>query len=337
MATIADVATMAKVGVGTVSRVLNDSPNVKPETRARVLDAIAQLGYRPSWTARSLSSGKTRQIGVLASFFTEPAAGERLRGVVSTLTPSIFDVVLFAVETRAHVADRLHDLMRVRNIDGLIILSIPLDDIETALLLDSDMPAVTVDAANPRLRSITVDDIGGGRMATEHLLGLGHRRVAFLGDPSTSPFRFTSSNDRERGYRAAMEAAGLHVAPELVQHGQHGRAIAKALTVELLSLAEPPTAIFAASDTQALGVMEACTEFGLRIPQDLSLVGYDDIEVAAYVGLTTVSQPLVESGRRGAEVMMEMLKGEPAEMTSPVEDHLPLELVVRKTTAPPAR
>lgn len=333
MATIVDVARAAKVGVGTVSRVLNDSPLVRPETRQRVLRAMEELHYRPSRTARGLSAGRTHLVGVLVPFFTEPSAVERLRGVVGAIGGSEYDVVLYPVETPAQAAHRFAELERGPQVDGLIVISLPLSDAEEALLVRSGCPTVMVDRRSARFPSVVVNDVIGGRMATEHLIGLGHERIAFVGEPVANPFGFTSSADREQGYRQALGEAGLSVRSGLVKHGAHRRSIATRLASELIRLPERPTAIVAASDTQALGAVEAARSLGVAVPDELSIVGYDDVEVAAYVGITTVRQPLHLSGERGAQLLLDHLAGRPS---GPVEEELSVELVVRGTTAPPA-
>jgi LacI family transcriptional regulator len=169
-------------------------------------------------------------------------------------------------------------------------------------------------------------------LATRHLIELGHERIAFLGDRPDAGLGFVSSDRRRDGYRRALREAGIPVRRELQREGPHGRLVAHRLTRELLSLDEPPTAVFAASDTQALGVLEAAQVEGFAVPDDLSVVGFDDVEVAPYVGLTTVHQPLEESGRRGLQRLVGALDSED---TLPHEERLDLELMVRRTTAPP--
>jgi DNA-binding LacI/PurR family transcriptional regulator len=316
-----------------VSRVLNNSPLVSAETRLRVMAAIEALDYKPSRTARSLSSGRTQHIGVLASFFTEPSTLPRLRGIVETVTPHGYDIVLYAVETNEQARTRLAELTRSTTVDGLIIVSLPVQDNEAVTLAAGRPPTVLVDSDSSRLPSVVIDDIDGGRMATEHLIGLGHERIAFIGDPPGNPFGFSSSRDREAGYRMALADADLPQPRQFVRHGAYGRSIAVRLAQELLELPNPPTAIVAASDTQGLGVIEAATRMGVAVPEQLSVIGFDDIEAAAYVGLSTVRQPLHMSGQRGAELLLEAIAGN---RTGSVTEHLAIELVARRTTAPPA-
>jgi len=329
-ARIADVAARAGVGVATVSRVLNGHASVRPATRERVLDAIRALDYRPSSVARNLSLQRTMVIGVILPWFTNPSAVQRIRGIVEELRGSPYDLMVFDVESedRQRRAFELFD--RGDRADGLLVVSTLPPEAEVERLRAAMLPCVLVDAVHPALPSIAVDDVAGGEMATRHLVELGHRRIALIGDPPPE-FRYEWSRDRTRGYERALGRAGIEVRPEYVREGTQRLPVARAIASELLSLTDRPTAIFAASDTQALGVLEAARSLAIRVPMELSVVGFDDVEVASYVGLTTVRQPLVESGRRGAELLLQALHGErPAVRT----ELLPLELVVRNTTGP---
>jgi DNA-binding LacI/PurR family transcriptional regulator len=191
------------------------------------------------------------------------------------------------------------------------------------------VPVVLVDRRAEGAPSVYIDDEAGGRLATEHLLELGHRRIAFVGDLEDGPFGFTSSAARRRGYEAALRDAGVEPRRGLVRLGPHRRDAARAATRDLLALAEPPTAVFAASDHQALGAVEAARAAGLEVPRRLSVIGFDDVELARYCGLTTVAQPLEESGALGAEALLTTLAG-----GTPRSVELRLELQARTTTAP---
>ena len=331
MTTIEDVATRAKVGIGTVSRVLNDSPQVRPATRAKVLQAMHDLNYLPLRPGKSSPKRSHQSIAVLVPFFHQPAAYQRLRGIVGQLQPHGFEIVLMNVESTREARDHLMELPQRRDIDGLIIISLPLTDEEGGRLAAARFPTVLVDTQHPALASIVIDDYAGGRMATSHLLDLGHERIAFIGEPRHNPFGFHSSGHRENGYRQAMSAAGLDVPPRYLKFAPHHSPSARSVAIELLALADPPTAIVAASDVQALGVLEAASATGRTVPEDISLVGYDDIEFASYVGLSTIRQPLFLSGVRGAEVLVGALA---TEGSRPLTEQLPIELIVRTTTAP---
>jgi LacI family transcriptional regulator len=331
--TIYDVARHAGVGVGTVSRVLNDSPRVSEATRQKVLAAIAELDYHPSPIAQRLSLRKTFAIGVIAPFVTRPAFVGRLRGVEAALTESKYDLVLYNVETTDKRDACFRELPTSQRFDGLLIIALPPTEEDVAHFHQAGIPVVLIDAYHPALSCVVIDDVKGGYMATQHLIELGHTRIAYISDPLESPFRFTSSLHRYQGYRQALDEARIPFRPEYHRWAEHGEEQARDMARHLLDLAEPPTAIFAASDTQAMGAIQAARDADLRIPEDLSVIGYDDLQAAEYMGLTTIRQLLFESGQRGVELLLETLENSQIE---PVHEVLPIELIVRGTTAPPS-
>ncbi len=334
-ATIRDVAKRAGVGLGTVSRVINGSPQVSEATRQQVLAVISELRYFPNPIARQLSLGKTLTIAVVVPFFTRPAQIGRLQGIENTLAESDYDLTIYNVETVKRRDICLHEIPCKKRADGVIIISLSPRDEDIPYLAHADVPVVLVDANNPllsQLNRVVIDDVEGGRIATRHLVGLGHQRIGYISDYLETAFNFTSSRDRYAGYRSALLSAGIEIRSEYHLQGEHGRCEAYLLALQMLNLPVPPTAIFAASDTQAMGVLQAADELDLKVPDDLSVVGYDDIEVAEYLGLTTVRQLLYESGRRGVELLFKTLL-DPT--TEPTCETLLTELVVRNTTAPP--
>ena len=333
--TIRDVAREAGVSVATASRVLNGKDVVKPLTRDRILAVMAELGFSPSPAARRLSLGRTLTIGVVVSFLTRPQAAERLRGVDAVLADSEFDLVIYNVESVQKRDHYLTNLTSGQRADGLLVMSLPPSAETSATLIGSPVPVVFIDVHTPsveELPRVIGDDVGGGEIAARHLLDLGHRSIAFIGDAVADPFGFTSSRDREQGFRDELARADIDVPDAWIGHGAHGRYEARDLARRMLDADRRPTAIFTASDTQALGVIAAAREIGLHVPDDLSVVGYDDIEAADYVGLTTVRQQLFESGRRGAEILLAEIEDRSA---GPAIAELTPELVVRVTTAPP--
>ncbi len=333
--TIKDIAERAGVGLGTVSRVLNDHPRVSETTRAKVLGAVRELNYVPSLAARGLSMGKTQSIAVIAPFFTRSAFVERLHGIEETTSANGYDLVIYnvdAVEKRDRYFRTVPDPRRV---DGVIIISLPPSASDVARFQRSAVPVVFADVGNPVCEPfdrIVINDIQGGRLATQHLIDLGHRGIGYIGDLPVAGFNFTAGEDRFEGYRRALIGAGLPVRPEHHLDGRFGREVARELARRMLASAGRPTAIFASNDTQALGVIEAAGDLGLDVPGDLSVVGYDDIETADFLGLTTVRQLLFESGRRSVEALLGRLQ---SPERAPLCDTLPVELIVRRTTAPP--
>jgi DNA-binding LacI/PurR family transcriptional regulator len=295
---------------------------------------MVELGYTPSPAARRLSLGRTLTVGVVVSFLTRPQAAERLRGVDAVLGDSEFDLVIYNVESvqkRNHYLDTLAQSQRT---DGLLVMSLPPRPEAVDVLTRAPVPVVFIDVHTPSIEAmprVIGDDEAGGAMAASHLLDLGHREIAFIGDALEDPFGFTSSTDREAGFRRELAASGVNIPADRVGHGAHGRYEARDLARRMLTDDDRPTAIFAASDTQAFGVVAAARDLGLGVPDDLSVIGYDDIEAADYVGLTTIRQQLFESGRRGAEILLAEIEGRSPE---PAIAQLEPELVARATTAP---
>jgi LacI family transcriptional regulator len=313
--------------------VLNQSPGVSDQTRRRVMAVIEELDYRPSRIARSLSLRRTMTIGVVVPFCTHASSVERLSGITHVTADTGYDLVLYDVECYERESQR-RAVAAAGRADGAIVVSLPVTDDEVSRFAARGTPLVLLDSAHPSVPSLVVDDVRGGRLATRHLIQLGHRRIGFVGDPPTNAYGFTSSGDRLSGHLVELEAAGLERRPEYIKQGTHDKAIASQLAEELLSLPEPPTAIFAASDTQALGVLDAARRAGADVPSSLSVIGFDDIEVARYVGLTTVRQELTRSGENAAALLLDLLAG--VAVTTATQP-LTLELISRETTAPPAR
>lgn len=328
-ATIRDVAKRAGVGVATVSRALNNSGLVSASARERVLRAVEELDYVPNPTARRLSLGRTFTVAVIVPFFTRPSFVERLRGIDSVFADSPYDMIVFNVETVQKRDKYLAEVPRPDRADGAIIITLTPNDQEVAAFHAAQMPVILVDTHHDGLPSVMEDSVLGGRLATEYLIGLGHRRIAYVSDVLDDVFSSTAASLlRYQGYTSALQAAGLAVRPEYLKHGRHGRDEAHRCAAELLALAERPTAIFAASDTQAIGVLEAAQAAGLRVPDDVSVIGYDDLEVAGYLGLTTIRQSLFESGRRGASMLIDALDGR---LHGAARVAMPVELVVRNS------
>ena len=333
--TIRDVARTAGVGVGTVSRVLNESPLVSEATRQKVQLAIEALDYRPSGVARRLSSGRgALAVGVIVPFFTRPAFVGRLQGVEAALAHSDYDLILYNVESPQQRDNLFQRIAAEQRVDGLITISLNPTEHQLEQFDRYGVPVVLLDARHPAVSSISIDDVDGGRQVAKHLIGLGHERIAYISDQMDDGFGFKTSRERLSGLRETMAQHHLQFDLAYHQQGEHGRHVAYRLAEALFDLPESPTAIFAASDTQAIGVMEAARARGLRIPQDISIVGYDDIELAEYVGLTTVHQPLYQSGVEAVNSLLHRLAPEDGP-PPPLLRTLPVELIVRETTASP--
>ena len=326
-ATIADVAALAGVGVGTVSRVVNNSGSVSVATRQQVEGAIAKLGYVPNATARALQRGKSHTIAVITHDVTSPSVIERLRGIQSVIGGSDYTMILINAPTPHDINDVVPTALAVHRPDGALTISLPV------AVGAATSPLVSIDGQAPGAPSVVIDDIDGGRMAIGHLLGLGHRHIGYLADIPTAGMPYTSSDARYRGFCSAIAAAGLDPAAMPVARSTIDRVDAARSAENLLRTNPDLTAVFAHSDVQALGVLDAARELGLSVPRDLSVMGFDGIEVSEWAGLTTVRQPLFDSGKRGAELLLELLAGAPVAGSI---HWLDLTVLDRATTGPVA-
>jgi DNA-binding LacI/PurR family transcriptional regulator len=345
--TIEDVARAAGVGLGTASRALGGRPHVAADTRARVQAAARRLGYRPSAAARALSRGRTHTLEVVVPLATRYYYVEALRGIEDALAATDYALVIRTVERPAD-RDRVFDARDARaRADGLLLVSVPPTPGLLARLAGAGVPAVLVDAEHAPLASVAVDHEAAAAGAVAHLLGLGHRRVGLIdhprepwlapgGDGGAAARARAGSRPaaRRRGYRRALAAAGLRPAPELERVAAYSPAGGAAALAALLALPRGPTAVFVGSDTQTLGVLDGARRAGRRVPDDLAVVSYNDVELARYLGLTTVRVPIREMGRRGTELLLARLA---APGVPPVRERLPTRLVVRQTSGPLAR
>ena len=220
--TIRDVAKYAGVGIGTVSRVLNDHPSVRDTTRHKVLTAITELDYAPNSSGRHASSSKAKSVAVIAPLFTRPSLVERLRGVEYALANTVYDLILFNVETPARRENCFRRVPRPERIDGMLIMSISPNESEADYFLQTGVPTILIDAHHPRLSLVVVDDVRGGLMAVQHLIDLGHRKIGYVSDWLEDPFDVSSDQDRYNGYRQALAKADIPFQPEYHQQGEHG-------------------------------------------------------------------------------------------------------------------
>lgn len=330
--TIRDVARFAGVGVGTVSRVLNERSSVSEATRSKVLAAINELDYSPNLTARRLSLGKTMTIGVILPFFTNPSYVERMRGIESILWETQYDLVLFNADTPTRRDTYFREVSRRERVDGLLIITHTPTDEDVRRFHDVGVPLVLIDSCHPELSYVSIDNVEAGYQATRHLLDLGHRKIGFISDFLETSLNFRPVRDRHLGYYQALLEAEVPYRADYHQQGNHGRVEARHMAHTLLTQPDRPTAVFAYSDTQAIGVLEAARDLGLQVPQDLSIIGFDDIEAAEYWHLTTIHQPLHESGVQGCQILLDIMS-HPRKHKQ--QKTLPTRLVHRGTTAPP--
>jgi LacI family transcriptional regulator len=329
MATSSEVAREAGVSQATVSRVLNEDPRVAPETRARVLEAIERLNYTPNAIARGLVTSKTGLIGVVVSDIMNPFYPEFLEAITDTLGEHGLRTVLFNARNQGE--DVYTRVLLEQRVDGIIFTSALRNSLMVRKLTERGFPLVLTNryAENVECDMAIGDNLGGGRLAGEHLLELGHRRIAVMtGDPQTS-----TSHERLEGLRQALEQAGVELDEELVRMAGFSSARTQAETTAVLSLDDPPTAVFCLNDVMAFGAINGIRAAGLSIPDDVSVVGFDDIWMAGWQAfqLTTVHQPLAEMARSSVDLLINRLE----EPERPVRKLVfQTSLVARETTGP---
>jgi DNA-binding LacI/PurR family transcriptional regulator len=326
--TIYDVAKHAGVSITTVSRMLNTPDKVNAVTREKVVAAIDMLGFVPKAEARARAMRRTGRIGVITPFFTAPSFIQRLRGIAATLSPKNYELVIYTVDSSNHLQGYLSSLPLTGNLDGLIILSLPVGDIEVRRLIDHGLPTVLIEYPHPKLNCVEIDDVEGGYMATTYLLGKGHRRVAFLGDTDLPEYSIHPVSLRLSGFRRALKEARIKLPDMFVRLAPYTQEQTRQVANELLNLPDPPTAIFAATDFQALGVLKAARQLDIKVPEQLAVIGFDDLDMAEYADLTTISQHLDESGRLAVELLLAQIE---SPSRPPRHVKLPLTFIERQT------
>lgn len=305
---IIDVARRAGVSKSTVSRVLTQDPRVRPATRARIEESIRELGYQPNGLARSLVRGRTRTLGLVVFDLSNPFFGLLVRGVEEAARARDYNVLIGdSAGSVAQQQDCL-SMLTERRVDGVLIAPIHAKEDELAIIRGAGLKAVLVNstAGDDTVSSVGTDNVRGGYLATQHLLSLGHRRIGFLGDLSI----IASCRERLAGYRLAHEEAGVPVAPELVIEDLSGMDDVHAAVHRMLGGPAPPSALFAVNDQFAIAALQALASRGCRVPDDMALVGYDDIQVAAWLGvpLTTVAQPSKTQGSIAAHLLIDQIE-----------------------------
>jgi len=325
-----------EVGVSrtTVSLVLNDVPGtrISPETRQRILEVAHRLNYYPDAAARTLASGRTHTIGFVLCqspdrVFADAFLPEVLHGVGDAIQQSGFRVLLHSVED-VTAPEAYIGLVREKHTDGIIFSGPRLDDQQLLRLGAESFPVVLLgQLPGSGIPFVDVDNVGAAKRAANHLLGLGHRRVGMI---TNAPLAYTAARDRLAGYRQALEEDGVPFDEELVCYGDFREESGRVAMNQLLDLSEPPTAVFVASDLVAFGALVAIKQRGLTIPNDVALVGFDDVQLAHYVDppLTTVQLPAYDLGYWAAMLLIQLIGGGPVEEQ---EILLQTELVVRQS------
>lgn len=327
--TIYDVAKLSGVSISTISRVLNAPDKVNPETRIKVISAIDQLGFVPKAEARARAMQSTNRVGVITPFFTAPSFVQRLRGTAAALSRENYELVIYPVDSVEHLQGYISSIPIMGNLDGLIIMSLAVEDGDAKRLAKYGMQTVLIEYSHDQLNSIIINDEYGGRLVAEYLLNKGHTSMGFLGDIEP-PERFSIHpvKSRLQGFKKALDEAGIALPKKYVSQAPYTQESSRQAAYELLTMKDRPSAIFAASDIQAISTMKVARQLKIKIPDDLAVIGFDDIDMAEYVDLTTVRQHLDESGRLSAEMLLARIH-DPGRALQHI--NLPLELVERLT------
>jgi LacI family transcriptional regulator len=307
-ATIYDVASRAGVAISTVSRVLNESEDVSDATRSRVLKVIDELQFRPDRTAKTLADEQTRTLAITVPSFITPFHNELLKGIRFCLRDYDFDLLLHDLGSQDPLAE-LRSFLNRGAVDGLIVADVILDERTTAELKAWRTPVVLIGMQEDGLDSYYWDDVTGARSATEHLLEEGHRRIGFIRVKADVQLQ----KHRLQGYREALSARDVEYDERLVQHGEtekHGGFSEEAgyeAMQRLLALSPPPTAVFASSDVQAVGAYKALRDAGKSVPEDVAVVGYDDVKTSRFIDLSSVTQYMHDVGEKATRRLLNRL------------------------------
>ncbi len=334
---IKDIAKLARVSHPTVSRALQYSPLVNPKTAERIRKIAEESGYRASAVARGLVTRQTRTIGLVVTTVADPFTSEVVSGIEQTANDHGYSVFLADSNADPEREKRVVQSFAERRVDGIIVTSSRVGALYLPLLSEMRVPIILVNDQHPGafVHSVMISNFEGSQAVAAHLAGLGHRRIAYLGDQ----FGYQSDTERFAGYRAALDAARIRFARELVVHGDGKPEAAMRAMEALLELRIPPTAVCCYNDMSALGAMRSIRLRGLRIPEDISVAGFDDLFIAAYTEppLTTVRQPMRRMGQMAMEHLLMLISGAETVVKIKVQS----ELIVRQSTAgvkiPPAR
>jgi LacI family transcriptional regulator, repressor for deo operon, udp, cdd, tsx, nupC, and nupG len=327
MASIKDVAKLANVSTATVSRVLRNAGNVTEETKRRVLEAIEALNYQPNVLGRYLRRMETETVLVIVPDITNPFFSKVLRGIEAVALERGYQVLLGDTQNDVQLEEQYLNVLPQKQVDGMIFLTARTRK-ELMEEMSRQFPIVLACEylEGTDIPTVSIDNISSARKATEHLIGLGHRRIAHL----TGPMDVILSRDRLRGYYQALAQHDIDVDAALVQEGDFSFESGYNVTLKLLALEKPPTAIFAANDAMAIGAIKAVRHRGGRVPEDVAVVGFDDIQMASIFepGVTTIAQPMFDIGKQAMKLLLQLIDGEEVDRRQFV---LPDRLVIRES------
>jgi LacI family transcriptional regulator len=331
---IKDIARIAKVSHTTVSRALNDKSRIRNETKEKILSIAKELGYRPNFIARSLVMRRTRTLGLVITNIANPFYTELAQGIEKTATKLGYSIILCSTQSNISTEKQYIEMLRSKGVDGIIFSSAHMEDPNIVTLAEEEFPIIMVNrrtyhpTVKEKIDYVGVDNILGGFMAVEHLIRLGHKRIGVIGGSAESSVGL----ERLEGGKKALEAYGVKQGDDFFLEGNFLKRSGYQRAKQFLKMAEMPTAIFATNDYMALGVYQAILEEGLRIPEDVALIGFNDIEFSSMRGieLTTIGQKKFEMGAIAVEMLVEKIeKGD--DRPSAKEIFLVPELIIRKT------
>lgn len=306
--TIYDVARKAGVSSATVSRVLNEPSRVQPDKRKRVLEAISDLNFTPKAEAVAHARQQYKKIGVIAPFFTQPSFMQRLRGVSSVLSGQHYELVVYAIESTKELEEYVDMLASSKRIDGLVVLCLNMSPEILETLKKTGLPVCFVESDVPGFDSVVVDNYRGGRIAAEFFYGRGYRRPGFIGEASQREYAIPATDLRLNGFRDFFNEKGVEFAQQNVWLGEFTEEKVDEGIDSILGQRERPDCIFSSSDMIAIRLQRIAHQRGIHIPSDVAVVGFDDLDIADYVNLSTVSQSLDESGKLAAEMVLDRLR-----------------------------
>ncbi len=327
--TIYDVATLSGVSISTVSRVLNSPEKVGNAARQKVIAAIDELGFVPKAEARARALQNSLRIGVLTPFITAPSFVQRLRGISSALAKTNHELIIYTVDSLPRLQGYLTNLPIKGNLDGLITMSLPVDDSSAKRLKQHGPHTVLIEHRCDDFSSIEIDDYQGGLLAARFLVSKGHQRCAFIGDIKPPDYAIRPADQRLAGFRQGLFEAGVILDNEYIRSSPITQEKTEQAVFELLNMPSPPTAIFAAADIQALAALKVAHKSGLLVPGDLAVLGFDDLDMAEYADLTTIRQHLDESGRLAIELLLAHI----ADNSRPVQHIKLLLTIIERLTA----
>jgi DNA-binding LacI/PurR family transcriptional regulator len=336
--TLKDIAARAGVSVTAVSRALNGHKDIAEDTRVRIKELARSLNYQPNIVARSLVTQRSRAIGLFllgrekGQGFSHPFSGQIINGMLDKLTENGYDLIVFNVNRAPRSGEPSYlDLCRRRNVEGAFFMGLRLDDPWLPELKNSSIPVVALDMplAGQRAFSVGCDNVSGAYAAVRYLIELGHSKIGMINGHAQAAVSF----DRQEGYKAALVDSGLPYDPRLVVEGNFDMETGRAAFARLLAAAPEVTAVFAASDLMAFGVLKEAAERGIRVPDDLSVIGFDNIDMSSMASppLTTMSQPRYELGQTVGEMFVSACNGKMPLSTV----LLKADLIVRNSTASP--